>query len=519
MKDDFGRGWEFYSKVTPDLVSAELSNDWANNVNLQYQKIAERCAEVCNQRVAQNSALAQGFLAEMWHTETFNLNALIKGSESVAIMLEETALGSADIRITNDKLGLFYNISSKYYKTGAASAHEQSLSIYERFCRYAAQHHIDVKDDNAFQEYLVKNGLDINTSKEAGLYHGQLRLIPQEQIRDSTKNALDKLDRDIAKARARGNAAAVERLVETKNAICGVIGDGTGAESIALSRDDAEKIIQLCKNDEFHLSDYLDLRSLISLEDIMRDSVKSGANAALLSVIFGLAPEIIKSIQFLIANGQLDVEQIKRMGWKSISSSSRGFITGTISAALTSSAKLGFLGETMKSMRPESIGALTALTYQICVIAFDHAIGKSSSGEMKNELLRAVFSTGCSVAFGSFAALINPLAYLLGSMIGSIAGSLIYGTIYQSYISFCTDTGFTLFGLVEQDYTISAEMAEIMGIDYVKLNAFEMDEVVLDQVQLDIIELDIMHLDRLGFYWIKRGVIGINKIGYLTELI
>jgi hypothetical protein len=391
--------------------------------------------------------------------------------------------------------------------------------VYERFCRYAAKHKIDINDDDAFRDYLVKNGLDANTSKNAGLYEGQMRLIPQEQLSGSAKNAIDKLNRDIAKAQAKGDIATVERLTETKNALCGVIGDGSGAESVALSREDAEKIIRLCKTGEFDLAEYLDLKSLISFEDIMRDSLKSGANAAMLSVVLTLAPEIVKAMQYLIINGRLDAMQLKHLGLSAVSASSRGFITGTISAALTSSIKLGFWGQTMRNIRPEVIGALTALTYQVCVLAFDHVIGKSSSGELKDEILRAVFSTGCSVALGSVAALINPMAYLLGSLVGSIAGSFIYGTVYQSYISFCVDTGFTLFGLVEQDYTISADLAEIMGVDYVELDTVELDQVVLDEVQLDSVELDEIQFDRLGLHWIKRGVIGVNKIGYMTEFI
>lgn len=519
MNKDFEKGWDFFSKVAPDISAAEVGNDWVNSVNTQYQRIAERSAEVCLQRAAQDPAVAQGFFAEMWHTETFNLNARIHGSTSVAEMLEETTLGSADIQIRNEKLGLLFDISSKYYKTGAASAHEQSLSVYERFCRYASDHKIDINDDEAFREYLIKNGLDVNTSKDTALYQGQLRLIPIEQLRASSEGAIDKLNRDIAKANARGDIGAVERLTETKNALCGIIGDGTGTESVALSRDDAEKIIRLCKSGEFDLAEYLDLRSLISFDDIMRDSFRSGANAAVLSVVLSLAPEIIKAVQFLIKNGQISVEQLKRIGMTAISSGSRGFITGTISAALTSSAKLGLLGDALKSFKPETIGALTALTYQVCVIAFDNAVGKTSAGEMKDEILRAVFSTGCSVAFGSVAAMINPLAYLLGSMIGSLAGSLVYGTIYKSYISFCADTGFTLFGIVEQDYTISKELAEIMGVDYVTLDQVEMDEVELDEIKLDSVELDEVQFDRLGLYWVKRGVIGVNKIGYFGEMI
>lgn len=515
MNKDFEKGWEFFSKTSSSTLGAELSGVWADAVNCQYQKIAERCAEVCGQRSAQDPALAQGFFAEMWHTETFNLNTIIKGSDSVAEMLEENTLGSADIRVTNEKTGLFFDISSKYYKTGAASAHEQSLSVYEKFCRYAAKHQININDEKAFQDYLTQNGLNANISKETALYQGQIRLVPQEQIKD----AMQKLNRDIAKAQVRGDNATATRLLETKNALCGIIGDGTGTKSVALSREDAEKIIHLYRSGEFDLAEYLDLKSLISFEDILHDSLKSGATAALLSVVLGLAPEIIKAVQFLIVDGQLDGEHLKRIGMTAVSSSAKGFLTGTISAAITSSAKLGFLGETMKTVQPEMVGALTALTFQVCTIAFDHAIGKCGTGEMKDEILRAVFTTGCSVALGSLAALINPMAYLLGSLVGSLAGSLIYGVVYRSYISFCTDTGFTLMGLVEQDYTISEELAEIMGIDYVKLDSVHLDEIVLDEVQLDSVELDEVQFDKLGLYWVKRGVIGVNKVGYLAELI
>ena len=105
------------------------------------------------------------------------------------------------------------------------------------------------------------------------------------------------------------------------------------------------------------------------------------------------------------------------------------------------------------------------------------------------------------------------LSYLLGSMIGcSVAAVYFIGK--KHLISLCVDTGFTCFGLVEQDYELPDEVLESMGIDMIKL-----PEVKVNQTPINTIEvhqaLDTNEPETIDLTMVKRGVIGVNKIGYV----
>lgn len=61
---------------------------------------------------------------------------------------------------------------------------------------------------------------------------------------------------------------------------------------------------------------------------------------------------------------------------EALSGSAGGFITGSISAAVTSSCMLGLVGESLKNVAPETVGAITAMTYQILLISANRSMGE-----------------------------------------------------------------------------------------------------------------------------------------------
>lgn len=59
---------------------------------------------------------------------------------------------------------------------------------------------------------------------------------------------------------------------------------------------------------------------------------------------------------------------------------------------------------------------------------------------------------------------------------------------------------FTMFGLVEQDYTLPKEIIEQMGIETFEYESFQ---------------YDTFEPDTLDITFLRRGVIGILKVGYV----
>ena len=95
---------------------------------------------------------------------------------------------------------------------------------------------------------------------------------------------------------------------------------------------------------------------------------------------------------------------------------------------------------------------------------------------------------------------------MIGSFVGSSIGSLTYDYGYKKAISFCVDTGFTMFGLVEQDYTLPEEIIKQIGVDVLDYETFDVDTFSPETFEPE--SLDIIYL--------RRGVIGVSKIGYLA---
>lgn len=107
------------------------------------------------------------------------------------------------------------------------------------------------------------------------------------------------------------------------------------------------------------------------------------------------------------------------------------------------------------------------------------------------------------------------LGYMIGSFVGSIIGSFTYNVGYKAIVSFCVDSGFTMFGLAEQDYTLPKEVIEQMEIETFDYDTFQYDAFVPESFSFDRFEIDTFEPDTLDITFLCRGVIGVSKVGYV----
>ena len=105
---------------------------------------------------------------------------------------------------------------------------------------------------------------------------------------------------------------------------------------------------------------------------------------------------------------------------------------------------------------------------------------------------------------------------MLGSFVGSSIGSLTYDFGYKKAISFCVDTGFTMFGLVEQDYTLPEDIIKEIGIDVLDYESFEFESFEHDTFTASTFEPESFKPESLDIVYLRRGVIGVSKIGYVV---
>lgn len=501
--DGFKEGYEFFEKHTGNFAGHATGIHYVDAVESEIKKLVNNLNnfETSGARID----TLKGDVAEFWHAGTFNIKAAINSSKNRVQVDRSHDFGSADITGVNfdAKFGL------KYYKDGESSAFQQSKSILNRFNEYKARG----RNDN-LELYLEERGLSAETDLNSPVYSGQYRVIPSDQLKEATMFLERKIREEAVK-----RPEQVHRYEETLKLLRDKVKDNEGNESIPLSEQEARELARLSKEGGVNSEDlHLTTEELIKFTNILRQAYKAGLTAATISMVLRVAPEVLNAIAYLIKNGEIEEGQFKKIGFAAITGAGEGFVRGTVSAAITASCKAGLCGSAMKSVDPSIVGAVTVLVMNSMKNSYQVTTGNMSRAEMVNELIKEMFVTTCALSMGSVSQSlieIPVLGYMIGSFVGSIAGSVIYSSIYNPVLSFCVDSGFTLFGLVDQDYELSEDVLNEIGIEVFEYEKFEYEPFEYEKFEYERFEYEQFEYEKLHTIFLRRGVIGVNCIGYM----
>lgn len=475
------QGWDFYAKHAGTALAANIGNNYVGEVQKVIDELATNLAKL---KSNQTNAVLGGFVAEHWHAGTFNIDAVAAGSKHRATTLGSTEFASVDI---DTNFGKSY--SSKYMSDAKASVDAQSQ--------------------------LAHDGV---TPK----YHGQERLVPSDQLEEAREQAFRKTARN---SEIRPNLSAAVK--DTEEHLTDVITDGKGVSSKRLTKKDSEQIARKIKKENLDLESHgVSVNDAIKSEYIMKQAVKAGLSAAAVTVAIQLTPEIMKAIDYLIKTGHIDPEELQQTGGKAISGGTESFIRGTLASALTVICEKGMLGELFKHAAPSLIGTVVAIAMETAKNSIMVAAGKMTTREMGVAFAdNVMISAGClgSTLAGAKIGAALGLAYPgIGTLIGTVIGSLLGCTIAVVHniskkylISFCVDTGFTCFGLVEQNYELSPEILERLGIDTIAIPKTEIRRTTVAQTAIPTTSITRTQFETVELVFVRRGVIGVNKIGYV----
>ncbi|MCB6570563.1 hypothetical protein LI142_13750 [Eubacterium limosum] len=508
--NDFQKGYDFFQKNANAFVGVNEGDAYVGTVNDEI----ELFAKTLNDKFSTNNAgieQLKGNIAEFWEAGTFNINAAVKGSAEHATVLESTEYGSVDIQVKSGDT-IIADAGSKFYKTAAATLKQQAKNARESF------HDYQLKGGKAsFDEYCSERQI---TDPNAAVYGGQVRLVPSEQLEEIKTLLQHKIATEVMI-----RPEQVQRYKDTLNMLNDRLKGTNGTESVPLDNATAKELAQIAKENgvtEDKLREMgISTEQLIDYSDIFNQAMKAGVTAATISLVLKVAPEIYKAISYLISNGEIEKEQFERIGLAAVSGTSEGFIRGTVAAAITASCKAGLLGESLKSVNPTIIGAITVVTMNVIKNSIEIACGKKTRSQLAEELVRDMYVSSCSLVLGTVTAamlseipLIAPFGFLIGSFVGSIVGSFTYGIGRKTVISFCVDSGFTMFGLVEQDYVLPDEIIKEIGIETFKYESFDTDSFEPESFSFDTFDIDTFEPESIGISFLRRGVIGVNRIGY-----
>lgn len=502
----FAEGYSFFEENFGNYVAAMKGDKYVGNVNEEIQKLINDMNSFKGFKTGFDKL--KGDIAEFWQSDTFNINAVIKDVESRTFVDRSHDYASPDI---SSNFGVEFGL--KYYKDGAEGAKQQAKSVFERFKEYQAQ-----GGRETLEEFLNKRGYtDVEKILNDPIYKGQIRIIPKDQLEEATKWLERKIQQESI-----SRPEQVERYRETLKMLNDKIIDGKGTESIALTKADSEKLARLAKEGnvtEDTLKEMgISAEDMINYECIMKQAFKAGTTAVIISMVLKVAPEIYKAISYLIQHGELDEKQFQKIGFAALSGGAEGFVRGSISAAITTACKSGLWGKALKKISPAVIGAVTVIAMNTMKNSFEVATGRMQSREMANELIKEIFiSTSTLVGGGLMQSFIEIpiLGYMLGSFMGSVIGSFAYNVGYNAVISFCVDTGFTMFGLVEQNYELPDEVLEELGIDVLKYEKFEYKKFEYKNFEYKKFSPKEFKPKELSIRFLRRGVIGVNRIGYI----
>ena len=477
-RSEVQQGWDFAAGVLGADIGAHMGTEYVEAVEAAIRQLEDNI----NNHQYRNLGIdqLQGYMLEEWGAGTFNVDAVAADSADRASVLHSLAKDSVDIKLDSGEA-----YSAKSYATP-----EQTAKAQARF----------------------------NPETGQASYQDQGRLVPQDHLEKAKQTAHrealrnEPIREDVAKAYGDTEAKLTDKVSNSE-----------GVESRSASRKELEQIAKESKKQDFKAEEHgVTAESAIQTEYLLKQALKAGYTTAAITVAVQLAPEIYKAIDFLIKNGELDLAQVKHMGDKGIAAGAEGCLRGSISSALVIMCESGALGEALKGISPTLVGVVVALVLQTTKNSILVAAGKMSKQQMGAAFVDMVVVSGGYLVGAHIGGIIGQalgfqlpvVGYLLGSLVGT-SFCVVYNIGKKKLISFCVDTGFTCFVLVEQNYELPEDVLHEMGVETVAIPRTRVEVAEVPRIAIGASEINRADYETIDITVLRRGVIGVNKVGYV----
>lgn len=522
----FKEGYELFFEIASGELGSEFvkiqTQPYLDNINSEINALTE----AMNAYAGNNNPALNGYLAEVWHKHTFNIDAVAKRTEEYADMPVSNKLGSVDIHTS------WEDYSLKYCNTGKSSAISQAHSLEFAYRRYISK----IKDGNPIptrEEYLKQNGFDPMTDTSLPLYEGQARLIPSDQINDAIAALKDKLCQLSTPEREHLKVAYQETLDKLTNHI----ESPDGAQSMPLTQAQSKALQECAKQGKFDPKRYdITLAKQADQLFICQKALEAGVEAAIITALLKVVPIIISTIKHAIQDGYLSKDDLDKLGTNFKSGMADGFVRGIITSAITNSCLVGYCGNFLQqAAQKTNFAPVLATMIVLSIEAIKDSIKCNKEEITKQELaytlekkafialgaysIGKMFQMGTTYIIGSLTQSAMPYAPVVGYIIGSMIGSLIAGIIYDIkesfFMSLCVEHNITFFGLVKQDYTLPDKIKQQLGYDIFQYEGMDYEGFEYDSMDYDTFNYECFEYEKLDFVILKRGIIGVRKIGYI----
>ena len=489
-------GFDEFSNNSGAFMTARQTSEYVEKINSGLNDMFD----IINQNFSgsqKSPSFLKGDVAEYWHWLTFNADAIAKESEHRVFLPRVNGLGSPDIISNFGK-----SWQAKYYSNGETTARALSVTPY-----------LESKAKLTIEEFAAKYNMTVDETKYSPLYKNQIGLVADDdQLVEEARIYLRKRYLKELSIRPQ-NAERFNRDIST------VVSDNAGVNSKPASNEqmvklaeDAKKGIANAETMELSPKDFINMKMLLSR------SLKAGITAAEISAILQIAPVLIESILKVANEKTIDEDDLKRVGTRTGVSITEGFLTGSVAACLTEASLSGMLGDTLKNASPEMIGAISYLAMCVIKDSILTSCGKMSAIEFGDEVTRSIFSTLAAATLCRITSVLLPgvgLAILLSSFVGSILGSVVHTGVKECLLSLCVDSGFTLFGLVKQDYKLPEDLLKSIGVDVLDYESAKVSSAGTQTLGYETAGAINADAERVNITVLKRGLIKADLVGYL----
>ena len=529
-RDNFDSGIKCYLDLNHIPEGSYVNVEYLNAVKQQLDVlIGELNGKFISKGAKRTPAsILQGNFAEYFLAETFNLDAIAAGSSYRAKVLGSNKLGSVDIVIYkvdangNSIPNTEIEYSLKYNKSGKKAATEQTQRYYDRYMKFLKEKNLTT-EEYSFEKFLQDKKLDPDDIDEYTLlYRNQIRIVPKGKL-TSVRKAIAKKMQETTDIREKENLQLVLDLLD--DALRSPNGD---VQSVFLTRSQAEKLVKSAQKGKIDIKRLgLDFDAIFSNKRILKQALKAGKMAAILTFVCQIAPGIISIFHDMFLKGYVDFENLNS---DFLSESSSAFMQGVITAAITTKISVEFLKHSVE-ISPDIIALGVFLCYDIIVTSIkcykngdsnkiiavkcmnNMLIGLSAYAGMK-------FGTFTAVRMSTFALLgigFPSIAVILGSLIGAAIAGLTTQLLMDKCLSICIENDYTFWGLVEQDYTLPEGYKYFLINDYIAFDRLQRDAINNDCIRSEKIQNDTIQFDSILSLILQRNVVGVQKIGYICR--
>lgn len=409
---------------------------------------------------------AKGDIAEAWHAGTFNVDAVRRGTDSAAFAPRDAS--PVDVAVRGG--GRTQAAQLKYYRSPEATAKAISHPKYGDL------------------EQKVVPSDQVDGVREAAARLAAKNAEKRLEVADSYGHTRDTVDDRI-------------RL------------DGT--ESRPLSEREARDIVKDLRRKGDVDRDELGLtpQQVIQWEDVLREATTAAVRAAVLSAALQAAPHLIAIGRKALETGEIEVSDFSPLARELPTTLLRSGIAGGLSATLVGAARMGALGTGLQSIDPTFVAAGVTLAISSFETSFLAVRGEISWPVAAARISQDGLVLASAMGGAALGQALIPIP-MLGAMIGNVAGAVVarlaIDQVGGAVLGIAAETGWTVFGLVEQDHQVPPQLLAESGwsvLDVRRLQPAQLRTQTFKPMTLDPRTIDVQVL--------RRGVVAFGRVAYL----